>query len=158
METKKIIIIDNSNLAYSGDEINGITLRGTETSLILLAEQFVRMNIEVHFCNNILETKVINGVKYFNKNKISKSELYNLAIAVSDANQFESVNSLKKAVFSNSNQPFEKFVRKKQLLPFLKHKPVLVTLCNYQYNKRSFITSFYGKRMIPIIIAIFLSK
>ena len=69
---KKIIILDNSNLAYSGDEINGVTLRGTETSLILLAEQFVKMNIEVHFCNNILETKVVNGVNYFNKKKNSK--------------------------------------------------------------------------------------
>ena len=132
---KKIIILDNSNLAYSGEEINGVTLRGTETSLILLAEQFVKMNIEVHFCNNILETKIVNGVKYFNKKKIDKSELYNLAIAVSDANQFDNVSALKKAVFSNSNQPFEKFLRKKQLIPFLKHKPVLVTLCNYQYNK-----------------------
>ena len=43
---KKIIIIDNSNLAYSGEEINGVKLRGTETSLILLAEQFVKMNID----------------------------------------------------------------------------------------------------------------
>ena len=44
---KKIIIIDNSNLSYSGEDINGISLRGTETSLILLAEQFVKMNIDV---------------------------------------------------------------------------------------------------------------
>ena len=71
---KKIIIIDNSNLAYSGEEINGVKLRGTETSLILLAEQFVKMNIEVHFCNNILETKIVIGVKYFNKKKIDKSD------------------------------------------------------------------------------------
>ena len=65
---KKIIIIDNSNLAYSGENISGISLRGTETSLILLAEQFVKMNIDVDFCNNILETKIVNGVKYFSKN------------------------------------------------------------------------------------------
>ena len=149
---KKIIIIDNSNLAYSGENINGISLRGTETSLILLAEQFVKMNIDVDFCNNILETKIVNGVKYLNKKKIDRADLYSLAIAVSDANLFDNVNASKKAVFSNSNQPFEKFVRKKQLLPFLKHKPVLVTLCNYQYSKRSFFTSFFGKRMIPITV------
>ena len=149
---KKVIIIDNSNLSYSGEDLNGVTLRGTETSLILLAEQFIRVGIEVDFCNNILETKVVNGVKYLNKKKIVTTDLYNLAIVVSDANQFDNVNALKKAVFSNSNQSFEKFLRKKQLLPFLKHKPVLVTLCNYQYNKRSFLTSFYGKRMIPITV------
>ena len=149
---KKVIIIDNSNLSFSGEDLNGVTLRGTETSLILLAEQFIRLGIEVDFCNNILETKVVNGVKYFNKKKIVDTNLYNLAIAVSDANQFDNVNALKKAVFSNSNQPFEKFLRKNQLIPFFKHKPVLVTLCNYQYNKRSFLTSFYGKRMIPITV------
>ena len=50
---KKIIIIDNSNLSYSGEDINGVILRGTETSLILLSEQFVKMGFEVDFCNNI---------------------------------------------------------------------------------------------------------
>ena len=56
---KKVIIIDNSNLSYSGDDINGVTLRGTETSLILLAEQFIRVGIDVDFCNNILGTKML---------------------------------------------------------------------------------------------------
>ncbi len=149
---KKVIIIDNSNLSYSGDDINGLILRGTETSLILLAEQFVRVGIKVDFCNNISETKIVNGVYYFNKKKIISTDLYDLAIAVSDANMFDNVTALKKAIFSNSNQSFEKFLRKKQLIAFLKHKPVLVTLCNYQYNKRSFLTSFYGKKMIPITV------
>ena len=44
-ENKKIIIIDNSNLSYTGEDIDGKITRGTETSLILLAEQFVKMNI-----------------------------------------------------------------------------------------------------------------
>jgi len=149
---KKVIIIDNSNLSYSGDDINGLILRGTETSLILLAEQFVRVGIKVDFCNNISETKIVNDVNYFNKKKIISTDLYDLAIAVSDANMFDNVNALKKAIFSNSNQSFEKFLRKKQLIAFLKHKPVLVTLCNYQYHKRSFLTSFYGKKMIPITV------
>ena len=67
---KKIIIIDNSNLSYSGEDINGVILRGTETSLILLAEEFARIGIDVDFCNNILDSKKINGVNYFNKKKI----------------------------------------------------------------------------------------
>ena len=149
---KKVIIIDNSDLIYSGEDLNGVALRGTETSLILLAEQFIKMGLDVDFCNNISKKKIVNGVNYFNKKKIPSNQFYDLAIAVSDANQFNNVNAFKKAVFSNSNQPFEKFLRKKQLIPFLKHKPVLVTLCNYQYNKRSFLTSFYGKKMIPITV------
>ena len=79
---KKVIIIDNSNLSYSGEDINGIILRGTETSLILLSEQFVKMGFEVDFCNNISYITTINGVNYFNKKKINKKILYNLAIVV----------------------------------------------------------------------------
>ena len=46
---KKILIIDNSNQAFTGKDINGTFLRGTETSLILLAEEFVRKDIDVFF-------------------------------------------------------------------------------------------------------------
>jgi len=149
---KKIIIIDNSKLSYDGNDLDGIKIRGTETSLILLAEQFVRMNLNVDFCNSITNLSEVNGVRYFNKNNIDKNLLYDLAIVISDANEFKRVSSKKKAVFSVSNQPIEKFIRKKQFIPFLKYKPVLITLCNYQYKKRSFFTSFYGKKTIPITV------
>ena len=149
---KKIIIIDNSKLSYTGDDINGKIIRGTEASLILLSEQFVSMGLNVDYCNCINFAKTVNGVNYFNKNKINKKNSYDLAIVISDANEFNRVNSIKKAVFSNSNQPLEKFLRKKQLLPFLKHKPKLITLCDYQFQKRSFFTSFYGKKTIPITV------
>ena len=150
--SKKIIIIDNSNLSYSGEDIDGTFLRGTETSLILLSEQFFKMGHKIDYCNEIKEERIVNGVKYFNKKNINKNTIYDLAIAISDANQFIHATSLKKAVFSVSNQPLEKFLRKKQLIPFFKFKPTVVTLCNYQYNKRSFVTSFYGKKTIPITI------
>ncbi len=149
---KKIIVIDNSDLSYTGDDINGKIVRGTETSLILLSEQFIRMGISVDYCNSTRLSKEVNGVNYFNKNNITKNKLYDLAIVISDANEFKRVNSLKKAVFSNSNQPLEKFIRKKQLIPFIKYKPTLITLCDYQYQKRSFLTSFYGKKTIPITV------
>tara|TARA_Y100000746_G_scaffold129011_1_gene110445 strand:+ start:44 stop:1051 length:1008 start_codon:yes stop_codon:yes gene_type:complete len=152
IENKKIIVIDNSNLAYSGEDINGKFLRGTETSLILLSEFFVKKGFSVDYCNCINNSKIYNGVKYFNKNQIDKSVNYDLAIAISDANQFNYVKSKKKALFSVSNQPIEKFIRKKQLFAFIKYKPIVVTLCNYQFKKRSFFTSFYGKKTIPITV------
>jgi len=148
----KIIIIDNSDLSYSGDDINGKILRGTEASLILLSEQFYKMGIHVDFCNCINNKKKVNGVTYFNKKKIDKKIIYDLAIVISDANLLYLVSSIKKAVFSNSNQPIEKFIRKKQLIPFLKFKPIVITLCDYQFQKRSFFTSFYGKKTIPITV------
>jgi hypothetical protein len=121
---KKVIIIDNSDLSYDGNDLDGINVRGTESSLILLAEQFVKMNIDVEYCNSLNKLSIINGVKYYNKENIDKNILYDLAIVISDANEFRRINSKKKAVFSNSNQPIEKFIRKKQLIPFLKYKPI----------------------------------
>ena len=149
---KSVIVIDNSDLSYSGEDIDGTVVRGTEASLILLSEQFVKMGISVDYCNSIQKKSQVNGVNYFNKNKIIKNKQYDLAIVISDANEFKRVSSVKKAVFSNSNQPIEKFIRKKQLFPFLKYKPTLITLCDYQYKKRSFFTSFYGKKTIPITV------
>ena len=152
MSYKKIVIIDNSNLSYSGHDINGEVLRGTETSLILLAEHLASKGYHIDFCTNINQNINYKNVSYFNKNKINRDTLYDLAIAVSDSNQFDLVYAKKKAIFSVSNQPFEKFLRKKQLFSFFKHKPYVITLCNYQHNKRSFITSFFGKKMIPIAV------
>ena len=129
-----------------------VKLFAVETSLILLSEQFTQIGMEVDYCNSIDIKKNVNGVNYFNKNDISKKKIYDLAIVISDANEFKRVNSIKKAVFSNSNQSFEKFLRKKQLIPFIKYKPKLITLCEYQYQKRSFLTSFYGKKIIPITV------
>lgn len=149
---KKIIIIDNSNLSYTGEDIDGKILRGTETSLILLSETFAKKGFSVDYCNSINDYIHYNGVNYFNKNNINKKIKYDLAIAISDANEFSRVISLKKAVFSVSNQPIEKFLRKKQLIPFLKYKPTLITLCDYQFKKRSFFTSFNGKKTIPITV------
>ena len=149
---KRIIIIDNSDLSYSGDDIDGKKLRGTESSLILLSEHFVKMGIRTDYCNCIDVYKNVNGVNYFNKKKIDKNILYDLSIVISDANEFSRVSSIKKAIFSNSNQPIEKFIRKKQFIPFLKFKPVVITLCDYQFQKRSFFTSFYGKKTIPITV------
>jgi len=149
---KSVIVIDNSDLSYTGEDINGTVVRGTEASLILLSEQFVRMGINVDYCNSIQKKVKVNGVNYFNKNEITKKKQYDLAIVISDANEFRRVSSLKKAVFSNSNQPIKQFIRKKQLLPFLRYKPTLITLCDYQYKKRSFFTSFYGKKTIPITV------
>ena len=149
---KSVIVIDNSDLLYTGEDIDGTIVRGTEASLILLSEQFVKMGISVDYCNSTQKKSQVNGVNYFNKNKIIKNKQYDLAIVISDANEFRRVSSVKKAVFSNSNQPIEKFIRKKQLFPFLKYKPTLITLCDYQYKKRSFFTSFYGKQTIPITV------
>ena len=115
MSSKKIIIIDNSNLSYSGQDINGEVLRGTETSLILLAEHLAPKGYHIDFCTNINQNINYKNVNYFNKNKINRNILYDLAIAVSDSNQFDLVFAKKKVLFLFRNQHCENFLRKKNL-------------------------------------------
>ena len=148
---KSILFIDNSNSDFTGYDLNTPKVRGTESSLILLAESFVKKNISVRVLTEIDNEILCNGVIYSNKHKHLDHD-YNLCIAISNANLFDNIKSDKKIVWSNSLQPFEKFLRKKQLIPFLKYKPEVVTMCNYQYNNRSFLTSMFGKHMISLSV------
>ena len=149
---KNILFLDNSNTEFSGKDLNSIKIRGTESSMILLSEELVKKNYNVSVVNAIKNLITVNGVNYINKHHIKPNIIYDAAIASSNANLFNGLRAKKKIVWSNSVQPFEKFLRKGQLIPFLRHKPIVVTMCNYQYRLRSFITSFYGKDMISLTV------
>ncbi len=149
--SKSVLFIDNSDSDFTGNDLNSTKVRGTESSLILLAESFVKKNINVKVLTEVKQDVVCNGVVYSNKHS-SQDNYYDLCIAISNANLFRNISSKKKVVWSNSLQPFEKFLRKKQLLPFLKYKPEVVTMCNYQYRNRSYLTSMFGKHMITLSV------
>ena len=151
LNDKSILFIDNSNSDFTGLDLNTTKVRGTESSLILLAESLVKNNIYVKVLTEINEDVSCNGVIYSNKN-VHQETHFDLCVAISNANLFNNISAKKKVVWSNSLQPFEKFLRKKQLLPFLKHKPEVVTMCNYQFYKRSYLTSMYGKHMISLSV------
>ena len=40
--SKSVLFIDNSDSDFTGDDLNSTKVRGTESSLILLAESFVK--------------------------------------------------------------------------------------------------------------------
>ena len=151
LNDKSILFIDNSNSDFTGLDINTTKVRGTESSLILLAESLVKKNIYVKVLTKIDEDVLCNGVIYSNKNAHQETK-YDLCVAISNANLFNKISAKKKVVWSNSLQPLEKFLREKQLWPFLKHKPEVVTMCNYQFYKRSYFTSMYGKHMISLSV------
>ena len=44
----------------------------------------------------------------------------------------------------------QEFLRKKQLAPFIKFKPILLLEGEYHYKTRSYLTSFYGKKTLKI--------
>ena len=57
MEKKQILIIDNSGLSFTGEDINGPSLRGTETSLILLSEEFAKKNLKFFLLQELIKKK-----------------------------------------------------------------------------------------------------
>ena len=151
LNDKSVLFIDNSDSDFTGFDLNTTKVRGTESSLILLAESLVKNNIYVKVLTEIEKDVLCNGVIYCNKS-VHQEINFDLCIAISNANLFNKISAKKKVVWSNSLQPFEKFLRKKQLFAFLKHKPEVVTMCNYQFYKRSYLTSMYGKHMISLSV------
>ena len=148
---KRVLFIDNSDSDFTGYDLDSPKVRGTESSLILLAESLQKKNIEVKVLTSVNENTICNNVVYENKFKTVNEE-YDLCVVVSNANLFDICQGKKNVVWSNSLQPFEKFIRKKQFFAFLKYKPQVVTMCDYQYKKRSFLTSMYGKHMISLSV------
>ena len=142
----KICLLESLNTIYTGRDRNDPKLRGAELALINYAEELAAKNFDVTFLNNFNENIQFKNVKYNNINLETSN--FDIAIANGDANLFKYVKSKKNFLLSHSIQNFEKFLRKKQLVPFLKYKPKVICFSNYHYNSRSFFTSFYGKEII----------
>ena len=144
----KIILIENSTKIYDGYSRNNAQLRGAELALINYSEELAKKKFNVILLNNCNQENVINGVKYININNLKNKLDCDIAIVNSDANYFKFVNSKKNFLLSHSIQNLEKFIRHKQLLAFLKYKPVVLCFSNYHFSNRSFFTSLFGKKII----------
>ena len=145
----KIFFIENSLIEFDSSDRYSNKLRGGETVLINLAENLALLNNEVHIFNNCNHLKKeINNVywtdlKYLDDKNFDRT--CDVAISQSDANNLKLVNSKKNYFISHSIQTIEKFLRKKQLIPFIKYKPKVIVASNYQNKLRSYPTSFNGK-------------
>ena len=142
----KICLLESFNTIYTGRDRNDPKLRGAELALINYAEELAAKNFDVTFLNNFNENIQFKNVKYNNINLETSN--FDIAIANGDANLFKYVKSKKNFLLSHSIQNFEKFLRKKQLIPFLKYKPKVICFSNYHYNSRPFLTSFYGNLVL----------
>lgn len=146
----KIYFIENS-FNYNGNDLNNEKIGGSEKTLINIANSLsLNENFIIKVFNNTDKPNLINGVHWNNTNQINQSDKPDFVIAMSDANLFDKINSKSNYLWSHSIQTIEKFIRKKQLIPFLKYKPVMILEGEYHYNNRNFFTSFYGKKILKI--------
>ena len=146
----KIYFLENS-FDYNGNDLNSDIIGGSEKTLINISNELAKDdNFVIKVFNNTSNKTVINNVSWLNINEINQSEYVNYVIAMSDANLLNKIFCKNNFLWSHSVQSIEKFIRKKQLIPFLKHKPVMILEGDYHYKSRSFFTSFFGKEILKI--------
>ena len=104
-----------------------------------------RDKLVIKVFNETLIKKMINNVEWININNVIKYPEPDVMIAFSDVNIFKNFKAKKKFLWSHSVQNFEKFVRKNQLIHYIKHKPILILEGEYHFKNRSLITSFLEK-------------
>ena len=142
----KIYFIEKT-ISFNSSDINSSSIAGAEKVLINIANELSKdENLIIKVFNNTDNEKTINNVQWININRIKDSDAPDYLIAMSDANLLSLLNCKKKYLWSHSVQPIEKFIRKKQLIPFIKNKPVMLLEGVYHYKTRNFFTSIFGKK------------
>jgi glycosyltransferase involved in cell wall biosynthesis len=145
-----IYFLENS-FDYNGSDLDTPNIGGSEKTLINITNELAKeKRFIIKVFNNTTKSLKINDVTWKNINEINKKDIPDYLIAMSDANLFYKLNCKKNYLWSHSIQTIEKFIRKKQLFPFLKFKPIMILEGDYHYNSRSLFTSLFGKKILKI--------
>ncbi len=146
----KIYFLENS-FDYNGNDLNSSLIGGSEKTLINISNELSKdEKFIIKVFNNTSKPSTINNVYWHNINHINQDDIGDYVIAMSDANLFDKMSCKNNFLWSHSIQSFEKFIRKKQLMPFIKHKPMMILEGKYHYKNRNFLTSFFGKKILKI--------
>ncbi|RPG59916.1 MAG: glycosyltransferase family 1 protein [Flavobacteriales bacterium TMED235] len=145
----KICFIDKTEFKYDYKDINNKKLRGAENILINFSTEICKLGHEVVVFNNCVNEYRFTNFSWLNISRI-KSNNYNFDVVISnnDTNLLDNIYAKKKFVISHSLQTFEKFIRKRQIISYIKNKPVYLLLGNYHKLKMSKLFSLYGTKII----------
>ena len=122
----KIYFLENS-FDYNGSNLNDSYIGGSEKTLINISNELAKdKNLIIKIFNNTSNSVIINNVYWNNLNQIDKLDIPDFLISMSDAYLFNYLSCNKNFLWSHSIQSIEKFIRKKQLIPFFKYKPLMI--------------------------------
>ena len=148
----KIFFIEKS-IPFDSSYLNSPKIGGIEKVLINISNELAKnTNLKIKVFNLVNNKTYLNNVEWDNIKNITYNDKPDFLIAFSDANLLSLIDAKKKFLWSHSVQSIEKFIRKKQLIPFLKYKPILILEGEYHYKNRSFFTSLFGKKIIQIAV------
>ena len=139
-----ICFLDNSLIPYTYNDLNSKNIRGGENAIIHLSNELSKLGINTDVFNNSQNSVVINSVKWSNINQANKNLVYDLAFTNNDIRLFDKIIAKKYVAFSHSIQSIEKFIRKRQLISYLKYKPKIVILGNYHKKNRNYLLKMFG--------------
>ena len=140
----KICFLDNSPIPYTSNDLNSILIRGGENAIIHLSNELSKLGNEVEVYNNNKNNCVIDDVKWFNLSGTNKNSVYDVAFTNNDIRLFDNIIAKKYVAFSHSIQTIEKFIRKGQLIGYLKYKPKIVLLGKYHSKNRNYLLKLFG--------------
>ena len=144
----KICFLDSNPIDYNTNDLHSNKIRGAETALINLANNLHQLGHSVSVFNNTSSNIKINGVEWNNLKATPANHFFDIAVSNNDIRLFDLINSSKKIAISHSIQSIEKFIRKKQLLAYLKHRPMIGLLGKYHDKNRNFFLKIFG--VIPL--------
>ena len=148
----KIYFIEKT-IPFNANDSDSPKIAGSEKTLINISSELAKNdNLIIKVFNLTYKNIILNNVEWININNIKSDDIPNSLISMSDSNLLSLIECKKKFLWSHSVQPIEKFIRKKQLLSFIKNKPIMILEGEYHYNTRSFFTSFFGKKIIKIAV------
>ena len=147
---KKIYFIEKS-IDFNSNDFNSNKITGSEKTLINITNELsLYKNLEIKVFNQTSKEIKFDNICWLSLNNINNYEAPDYLISMSDANLLSYINCSKKFLWSHSVQSIEKFIRKNQLLPFIKNKPVMLLESQYHYDTRNYFTSFLGKKIIKL--------
>ena len=147
---KKIYFIEKS-IDFNSNDLNSNKIAGSEKTLINITNELsLYKNLEIKVFNQTSKEIKFDNICWLSLNNINNYEAPDYLVSMSDANLLSYINCSKKFLWSHSVQSIEKFIRKNQLLPFIKNKPVMLLESQYHYDTRNYFTSFFGKKIIKL--------
>ena len=147
----KICFLDNTRFQYSYKDIYSPKLRGAETILINLSNELKAKGHDVIVYNNCLNNDVTDNWKNLNNIEVDNIE-FDIAISNADANLFNNIKAKKKFVLSYSLQTIEKFIRKNQMISYIKHKPHYILIGEYHKKNRPKLTTLFGASILNLAV------
>ncbi len=148
----KIYFVEKT-IPFNSLDINEPFISGSEKTLINISNELALFDdLIIKVFNLTNANKMIHKVEWKNICNISNKDQPDILISMSDANLLSLFKCKRKFLWSHSVQPIEKFIRKKQLYSFIINKPKMILEGEYHFKNRSFFTSLFGKKILPIAV------